>query len=236
MKVLSFERLKFSLKYFPKILTKFFVILVVLQGINFFFNQIMVYLQEARMSSKEDFFVPMIIILAFVGFLVQSAVKVVWTLVICRFFIGKEDLASYIRNSCEQGLIESLRAFLKSIIFGFLLIIPGIIKMIRYQFVVLVVATDKDYQQGRVDALKESERLAFGKTWPLFFLLVLFSILSLSATSDQLIYNAPLSVISTETAAFCINVFEALYMYLLFVDLKSAKGLDTAMEPAGALT
>lgn len=222
MQVLSFERLKFSLKYFPKILTEFFAILLVLQGINFFFNQIMVYLQEARMSSKEDFFVPMIIVLAFVGFLVQSAVKVVWTLVICRFFIGKDDLSSYIRNACEQGVIESLRAFLKSVIYGFLLIIPGIVKMIRYQFVVLVVATDKDYQNGNVDALKESERLAKGKTWPLFFLLVLFSILSFSATSDKLIYNAPLSVLTAEIAAFCINVFEALYLYLLFTDLKAS--------------
>ena len=223
MKVLSLERLKFSLKYFPKILTQFFVILLALQLINFFFNQTMVYLQEARMAYKEDFFVPLIILLALVGFLVQSAVKVVWTLVVCRFFIGKEDVGSYIRNYCEQGLIESLRAFMKSVLFGFLFVIPGIIKMIRYQFVVLVVATDDSYQKRQVDALKESEQMAKGKTWPLLFLLVLFSILSLLATSDKLITDSPLTVLGAEAGAFCINVFEALYMYLLFNDLRSAK-------------
>jgi len=223
MKVLSLERLKFSLKYFPKILTQFFVILLTLQLINFFFNQIMVYLQEARMAYKEDFFVPIIILLALVGFLVQSAVKVIWTLVVCRFFIGKEDVSSYIRNYCEQGLIESLRAFMKSVLYGFLLVIPGIVKMIRYQFVVLVVATNGAYQKGDVDALKESEHLAQGKTWPLFVLLILFSLLSLVATSDKLITESPLSVITAEVGAFCINVFEALYMYLLFNDLRASK-------------
>jgi hypothetical protein len=227
MNVLSWQRLKYSLKYFPQILKASLLILLVLQAINFFFNQIMVYLQEARMTSKEDFFVPLIIALAVVGFFVQSAIKVLWVLVVCHYFYGREHLSSYLKDRTEQGLIESLRAFLKSILYGFLLIIPGIIKMIRYQFVVFIVATEKKYQEGGIEALQASEKLARGRTLPLMALIIIFGGLSLCFTSSELVIRAPVPVLTMEALTLCLTTLESIYLYLLYIDLKNSKGIET---------
>jgi hypothetical protein len=227
MNIMSWQRLKYSLKYFPQILKSTLVILLVLQGINFFFNQIMIYLQEARMTSKEDFFVPIIIALAVIGFFVQSAIKVLWVLVICHYFYGKESLSGYLKERTEQGLIESLRAFLKSILFGFLFIIPGIIKMIRYQFVVFIVATEKKYQNGEIEALHASENLTQGRTLPLMILTIFFVGLSVVFTSNELLVEAPFSVLGMEALTLCLTTLESIYLYLLFTDLKKLKGIES---------
>lgn len=227
MNVLSLQRIKYSFQYLPKILKQSFFIFIVLQTVIFFFNQVMIYLQEARMNSREDFYVPLIIFLAFIGFLVQTAIKVIWVFVICQFFNGKENLSTYLRRRTEQGLIESLRAFLKSVLYGFLMIIPGVIKMIRYQFVLFIVATSEKYQEGEVDALKTSEKLSLGKTFPLLFLVIVFSVLGLFTTSNELLINKPISVLSMEVVTLCLTTLESLYLYLLFNDLKMAKGIDT---------
>ena len=179
------------------------------------------------MTSKEDFFVPLIIALAVVGFFVQSAIKVLWVLVVCHNFNGQESLSSYLRKRTEQGLIESLRAFLKSIIFGFLLVIPGIIKMIRYQFVIFIVATEKKYQLGDIEALQASENLSRGRSWPLLVLVILFAALSLAFTSSELVIRSPITVLSMEALSMCLTTLECIYLYLLFTEIKNIKGLES---------
>lgn len=56
-------------------------------------------------------------------------------------------------------LIESLRVWGQSFIWGFLLIIPGFYKFMSFLFVPFIVLSDSRYSQGQVDALRESAKL-----------------------------------------------------------------------------
>ena len=54
---------------------------------------------------------------------------------------------------------ETFRAAGKSMGWGILLIIPGIIRFLQFSFVPYIVMLDPDYREGRKDALKESTLL-----------------------------------------------------------------------------
>jgi uncharacterized membrane protein len=68
--------------------------------------------------------------------------------------------------------IESIRMLAMTILWGLALVIPGVIKYVNYSFVQYVVIADPEYAAGKVDALKESERLMKGISWSFFIYLV----------------------------------------------------------------
>lgn len=69
--------------------------------------------------------------------------------------------------------IENLRALAKILLWGLLLVLPGIYQMLRYSFVSFVVLFDPNYRAGRVDALKESAQLTKGLKRYLVLLFIL---------------------------------------------------------------
>ena len=191
---------------------------------NMGFNQAMIILQEIRMEAKSDSFIPQMFAIAFIGFLVQSLFKVVAVLLISYHFYHKSPLLSFLKKHTELGLIESLRAFFKSVLWGFLFIIPGIIKMIRYQFVVYIVASSKKYEAGELDALEASEKLSEGRFWSLTTLILILATMAFALSTSQSILQAPTEVLVLETVGFFFLCWQGLYLLFLFQDLQQKQG------------
>ena len=66
----------------------------------------------------------------------------------------------FLRNHLELSILETVRAWGISILWGFLFIIPGIIKMSFYYLTTFVVLFSPEYARGEVDALKKSAEIS----------------------------------------------------------------------------
>lgn len=221
--VFSWLRLKKSLQSIPPLLQRFAIPLVTMHLINILFNQTMIYLQEIRMEEKSDSFIPQMFAIAFVGFLFQSLTKVVGTLLICYHFHHQTPLFKFLKTHTELGLIESLRAFFKSILWGFLFIIPGLVKMIRYQFIIYFVASSPKYNAGEIDALEGSESITKDHFWSLTVLVLLLATGAFSLNSTRLFFDAPVEIFMTEFIGFFFVCTQGIYMLFLFQDLLRAQ-------------
>ena len=220
--VFSVSRFKLSLTTAVPFIRKYFAVLLLLQATNFFFAQCLAYLQEQRMTSRDDSLVPMMIVIALVGFLVNSVTKVIWTLLACHNFakVKTMDELEFVKTKIEPSLIESLLAFFRAVIYGFAFVIPGFIKMIRYQFVIFIVALEKDYDKGQINALKFSELLSKRHLISLTFLFFIFLALLFPAGNSPMVSVAPVRVIGLEIFSFFIIAVETLYLLYLYKDLR----------------
>ena len=103
-------------------------------------------------------------------------------------------------------LVEGLKSFVIIIGALFLLIIPGIIKVIHYIFLSFVVFFNKDYKEGKINALKHSKKLSKGLGWWLFFLICIVPyfitkiphlvVKSIFSQTDSLFIIYPLLILS----------------------------------------
>jgi hypothetical protein len=221
--VLSWTRLKKSFLEFPAIFKHYSLLFVGMIIVNLFFTQSMIYLQELRMTSKDDVYIPVMLVLALVGFIVQSIIRVAWTFMICHFFKNGNSLQDFLRQHLEQGLIESLRAFFRAVLWGFVFIFPGFHRFFQYQFVLYVVGLDEKYDKDQVDALTESVRLSRGHMFGISTLIVIFGLLSLFCTSGYFITDRPLQVLAVEAAGFVLVIVQTIYFLHLFQDIRAEK-------------
>jgi hypothetical protein len=220
--ILSLARFKKTAVHLPLILKKYFIVFFLLHFINFAFNQTMIYFQTMRMQTHEDNYIPYMIAVALVGFFVQSAIKVIWMFVICHSFSTQtSSVGEYVTANLEKGIVESLRGFLKSVKWGFLFIIPGLIKAIRFQFTNFIVCTNKNYPLGQVDALEASQKLTERHVMGLIFAFLIFATISISTSTSHLFFDKPLSVGALELLSIVLFTFEVTYMYFVFSDLQS---------------
>lgn len=88
--------------------------------------------------------------------------------ILCSYFIvsnkNENKLSQFFKNNLELCLIETLRAWGKAFLWGFLLIIPGLVKFADYILTPFVVLFSEKYKKGEVDALEYS-RLIAKKFW-----------------------------------------------------------------------
>jgi hypothetical protein len=221
--VLSWSRLQKSCRFFPSVLKQYFFIFLGMHLINLFFNQLMIYLQVLRMTSKDDMYIPVMLVIALIGFIVQSIIRTVWTFIICHFFKNKNSLQEFLRRHLELGLIESLRAFFRAVLWGFVFIFPGFHKFFQYQFVLYIVGLDDSYDRGEKDVLAESVRLSKGHLFALSILLTGFALISLVTTSGEFILSNPLQVVTMESVGFLLMTLESIYLLFLFQDISAEK-------------
>lgn len=80
-------------------------------------------------------------------------------------------------SDIESFIIETLRSWGKTIWWGFLFILPGFYKFLSYSYVPFIVLMEKKYDQGLVDALKESERIFLSRKWASLSTLLFFQII-----------------------------------------------------------
>lgn len=217
--IFSLSRLKASLKDVPALLKSYGLLFLLLQLMNFFFTQSLSYLHMLRMSSRSDEYMGLIIFLAIVGFFVQALAKVIWALLTAFALSHDSSLVSYFQNSFHQSLIESLRAFTQAVLYGFLFIIPGLIKVVRYQFVIFVAADNKEYAQGHTDALEQSSRLTQGHFFALVGLFVTMALTFLPFSLQASILERPVSIVFNEIITFFLMLVQTAYLFRLYKDL-----------------
>jgi hypothetical protein len=70
------------------------------------------------------------------------------------------NIASFFAQKLELSVLENMRALGLAILWGFLFIIPGLIKMSYYYLTTFVVLFLPEYEEGKVDALKKSEEIS----------------------------------------------------------------------------
>ncbi len=100
-------------------------------------------------------------------------------------FLSKRQM---LKEKFELALIETLRAWGKTFLWCFVFIIPGLFKYIYYLLSPFVVFFSKKYEDGQVDALELSEKIAKKFFWRLNIWVTLFYFLlpiTLSATIDE---------------------------------------------------
>lgn len=93
-----------------------------------------------------------------------------------------ENLFEFLRQRLSYLFREQLRAAGKMLLWGFLLILPGLLKFFEYALVPFVVCLDPRYQRGELDALAAA-RGVFYRRWPTVLGILLgFACLSLMMT------------------------------------------------------
>ncbi len=140
------------------------------------------------------------------------------------------SLMGFINKHVKLVSIETLRTLPIIIISFLLLVIPAFVKMIRLVFVPYVVVLSRRYHLGKVDALKESDRLTQGSFAGLasFYyisqIIVLAVVMGLPAILERLIGYEPRSL-QNLLVDFIFSVPVA-----VVVELASAIGLIKIFE------
>lgn len=131
-------------------------------------------------------------LLGFVGPLIIAL------LVISAWRKSSERTLSIISNSFAQLAKEGLRVLGKTLAWGFLFIIPGVVRFFSYLFVPYIVLLDSRYAKGEIDALRTSSRQV-RRSW--FRLLIVFILFSLAWPLMMTIFDPYRSFIDSPATA-----------------------------------
>lgn len=71
-----------------------------------------------------------------------------------------KKMTSFFNQHIELSILETMRAWGMSFLWGLLFIIPGLIKMSYYYLTIFIVLFNPDYAAGKVDALQESANVS----------------------------------------------------------------------------
>jgi hypothetical protein len=115
--------------------------------------------------------------------------------------------------------LESVRALAMCLLWLLALIIPGLVKYVRYFFVPYIVVADPEYQAGRIDALKESDRLVRGISWPLFFVILILSVLEFwqqGLREKHLFFSSPFLSLFETIGFFALNYYTNIWLFVLY--------------------
>jgi len=130
-----------------------------------------------------------------IGFLQPSLLLLIC--LACLRSKSEQSLESDFFKSFSALLKETIRAAGISLWWGFLLIIPGLIRFLQFSFVPFVVFLDPAYQRGEKDALKESTRLVNKRFFVVLCILITFTVvvpLALSSLDEwSLLLRHPFS-------------------------------------------
>lgn len=145
------------------------------------------------------------------------------------------NFKDFIHEHFELSFLETLRAWGKTFLWMFLLIIPGLIKFFLYLPVPFVVFFSQSYQRGEIDALKLAQKIA-KKYW--FWLLIYMTMftfilpMTLSLGMDQyrvfreyFVYASLLTAV--DTLVVIVFHYYILKLILQFIKDFDAKGFET---------
>jgi hypothetical protein len=126
----------------------------------------------------------------------------------------------FLKNDFGQNLKEQMRAWGQAMLWTFVLIIPGLIRLMQFSLVPFVVSLDPAYQRGEKDALKTARQLSqrqWGKLFFLFFIfnLVLPAILTL-ADEWSVLWKTPLPALIICFVEMLLNLCFILGLYKIF--------------------
>lgn len=124
---------------------------------------------------------------------------------------------SFLSDKLELTILETMRAYGVSILWGFLFIIPGLIKMSYYYLTTFVVLFLPEYDEGKVDALKKSEEISKHHWMTLNLLVTLFYLIIPVITSTIFDEYTVFDKHPLSAAAYCglEAVFTLLFHYIV---------------------
>jgi hypothetical protein len=133
-------------------------------------------------------------------------------------------VGQHFKKYLRDIVIESFRA-MGRIAVGFLLIVPGILRLARFYLVPYIVQFDSEYEKGRVDALEEATSLLKGRFFKFFALLFLTQVVGLVVQIIGIRFNLftspiPWILFYVVEVLLQITVFWLFYNY--YVYLKSS--------------
>ena len=223
-------RFQHSLELFPRVLKEVAPLLLPLSLVLWGFEFCVGELNKARFEDPYNVSMIPIIVVTFIGVFYQGFVSVVWTLYVARSSQRQMKNAHgphpliFLKTHFYQALIEYIRAMV-SIGFYFLaFFIPGLFRWVQLIFICLVASFDKDYLEGKKDALRESGRLVRGQFTALFFLVVLQNFLpfmiEMGAKFSSLSW---LFIIFIHLISWILSLYFSIYFSLTFFALASFK-------------
>lgn len=130
-----------------------------------------------------------------------------------------------VKGRVGQGFLTSLLVGVIIAVGMLVLIIPGIYLAVIYAFALWVFLQE---QKSGMDALRGSQELVRGRWWPVFGRLVGFGVLLfLVVMVPQIVFSAIgldiVGVLYNIVASVLAGPVTAIYIYLLFLNLKSVK-------------
>jgi hypothetical protein len=103
------------------------------------------------------------------------------------------SVQQFLREHFEPGLIETLRAWGKSMLWFFVFIVPGFVFYFLFSLSPYVVAFSRRYSEGLDDALSASRKLIgkrpFYYLWLFLFFNILFPLLSLGLLDEYKLFE-----------------------------------------------
>lgn len=226
----SKARFQHSYELLPRVIKEVAPFLLPLTAMIWGIEFYMSYLHKARFDDPYNSSMAMIVGLGLAGLILQAFVSVFAILYVAasthrQMKNGQgEKPFSFLRRNFHQCLIEYLRGFLSTGLYCLLLIIPGLFRWVQLCFVTLISCFDPKYQEGKVDALKESSRLVRGAWIPLFLLLILQGFMAYQieewakAEGSLTIQMIPLYLTS-----WIVNIYFMIYFALTFFARYSLK-------------
>lgn len=142
-------------------------------------------------------------------------------------------LGRFLNDKLELSILETMRAYGSAILWGFLFIIPGLIKMSYYYLTTFVVLFSPDYAEGKVDALEKSTEISKHHWVALNLLITLFYLVIPVITSTIFDEYTVFDKHPISAAAYCglEAVFTLLFHYIV---LNMFLGYFAPANPQGA--
>lgn len=195
------------------------------------------WLNKARFDDPYSSSMTIIVVAGVTGLIFQSLATVFGLLLVARSTQRQMKNGHgqrpwpFVKKHFHQSLIEYLRSMISIGLYSLLLVIPGVIRWVQLTFVTLVTAFDSKYQNGKVDALKESSRLVGGAWLPLLFLLLtqmalpfLLQEMALgSSQPNQSFLAIGFNALPFYLAAWLLQLYFSIYMSLTFFARHSFK-------------
>ena len=138
-----------------------------------------------------------------------------------------------INEKLAQLIIESLRVIGYSLCWVQALVIPGVIKYLRWTFVPFIVLFDADYQRGEVDALARSNKIIRGHTLAIFLCFIIFFVYLIvidliSSTLTSGFRENPLGSVVSEMLTTLGSLYAAGFLYAAYKNLNGSNDIKSA--------
>ena len=228
--IFSKQRFQHSIQLFPQVAKETAPLLLPLNVIMWWSNFYIENLMKAHFENPYSVSMILIYTLVIIGILYQGLFSVIWTLYVARSSQrqaknghGPHPL-SFLKTHFYQAFIEYIRAAVSISIYCLFFIIPGFYRWIQLTFVCFVASFDKDYLEGKKDALKESARLVRGYLFSLLLLISLYSLMPLIVTLfPNISSNQIISLGWSCFISWILSTYLSIYISLTFFALSSVK-------------
>lgn len=226
----SRARFQHSFELFPRVFREVFPVLfpisLILWGLEFYVS----WLNKARFDNPYDTSMTLIVLVGLLGIIFQSFATVIFLIYVAqssrrqaRNGIGTTPF-QFLKQNFHQTFIEYIRSFISVAIYTLFFILPGVVRWVKLSVTCLVSCFDRDYLDGKKDALNESSRLVKGHFLAFAALLLFQSLLPMTIEEFAKGANTPIFLTgSLYLISWIFCLYFGIYFSLTFFALAGAK-------------